>query len=78
MKLLTKEEMEKLPTKRLLAYKTKLLSVRDKEVCWCGDRSCEYAGDRDPNSFTKQHPTWQDIYINVKAVLATREHVERE
>jgi hypothetical protein len=78
MKLLTKEEMQKLNTKRLLAYKARLLRVRDQEVCWCGDRSCDYQGDRDLNAFTKRHPTWQELYANVKEVLKTREHVERK
>lgn len=39
MKILSKAEMEKLPTKRLLAYKTRLLKVRDY-CCYCGDPSC--------------------------------------
>ena len=82
MKLLTKEEMEKLNTKRLLAYKAKLLKVRDREKCWCGDPSCDYAYVADPKlkeiGFTKRHPTWQEIYNNVKDILKTREHVERE
>jgi hypothetical protein len=80
MKLLTKEEMEKLNTKRLLAYKAKLLKVRDREACWCGDPYCDYV-DSTPDfnqEFTKKHPAWQELYNNVKAVLKTREHVERE
>jgi hypothetical protein len=76
MKFLSKEEMEKLPTKRLLAYKAKLLTVND-DFCWCGDRSCDIE-KQDPNRFNKSHPTWQELYNNVKSVLNTREHIERE
>ena len=77
LSLLSKEQMEKLSTKRLLAYKAKLLTVRDWVKCYCGDDGCKVGSDEEPNAFTKQHPSWQELYMNVKIVLATREHVER-
>lgn len=77
MKLLTKEEMEKLSTKRLLAYKAKLLTVQDNPPCSCADRYCDYFDERDYSLFTKSHPDWKELYNNVKSILNNREHVER-
>ena len=57
MRFLTKEEMEKLPTHRLLAYYKKL-------------RQC--------GSVTQGMLEWQDTMVDAKAVLDTREHVERK
>lgn len=62
---LSKEQMEKLTTKRLLAYKNKLMKVPE-EASW-----------GDPNGqLNKSDPEWQRIYTELKEVLATREHVE--
>jgi len=78
MKILSKAEMEKLPTKRLLAYKTRLLKVRDY-CCYCGDPSCPSKNeDEGEQVFDKTHPTWKATYAAVKEVLTTREHVERK
>lgn len=65
IKFLTKEELEKLTTKRLLAYKNKLMK-------------CPEGYDWEPDSsyrITKQDPKWQEIYSLVKDILSKREHV---
>lgn len=75
MKILSKVELEKLPTKRLLAYKKKLLQVTDAK-CSCG----AHVGDCDldiPDGFNKSSPIWGSTYNAVLEVLGTREHVER-
>jgi hypothetical protein len=69
MKYLTKAEMEKINTKRLLAYKEKLLQVPSLKE-W--ERY-----DPTDGRFTKACPVWKELYANVKAVLATREHIEK-
>ena len=74
MKLLTKDQLDKLNTKRLLAYKNKLLSVRES-YCWC---DCTYEKVDGVKCLNKEHPTWQDIYELVKKILSTREHVARK
>ena len=61
--LLTKEAMEKLNTKRLLAYKASLLKVHDHPD-W------EHEG-----GFSKESPEWIAAYDACKAILNTREHV---
>ena len=66
MNYLSTNEMEKLNTKRLLAYKTKLMKANDGP-----DRDAVAA-----DNFNKAHPDWQAAYENVKTVLNTREHVE--
>lgn len=82
MKILSREEMEKLSTKRLLAYKKKLLQVDDASRCWCGSSSgnCDYRQQEllKHGAFIKASPAWQELYKNVKEVLNTREHVERK
>jgi hypothetical protein len=64
--LLSKEQMEKLTTKRLLAYKTKLMSYHETPD-W-----------DDPNSICKASNVWKETYANLKAVLATRENITKE
>lgn len=76
--LLTYEKMMKLNTQRLLAYKNKLLTVRDTEICWCGDIGCTNDDIEDSLILTKSHPTWIEVYGNAKAILKTREHVDRK
>lgn len=69
MKFLTKEQFQKLNTKRLLAYKNKLMTYPEN--------GCEFAGcDCTPYKISKSHPDWQKTYKELKEVLATREHVE--
>jgi hypothetical protein len=68
MKVLSKEQLEKLTTKRLLAYKNKFLAVPDvcAERCLCDKEVV----------MSKVHRQWSRTYSEIKAVLATREHVE--
>ena len=77
LKILSKEELEKLTTPRLLAYKTRLLKVRDYN-CYCGDPSCTVRSEENPDELNKSHPTWQNLFNLVKQILLTREHVERK
>lgn len=65
MKMLSKQELEKLTTKRLLAYKNKLMQVPE------GPSFDEDNVDR----MNKQNVEWQHAYFLVKEVLSTREHV---
>ncbi len=72
MNLLSREQLEKLTTKRLLAYKNKLMQVHDSgdwnDYCICFQNE----------HINKTSPVWQETYQNVKSVLATREHIERK
>ena len=70
--------MEKLNTKRLLAYKNRLLRVGDGYCEKCGD-CCEYVIKEllEQGVLIKSSPIWQETYKAVKEVLATREHIER-
>ena len=63
---LTKEQMQTLTTKRLLAYKNKLMQCHDGPN-WDFDKY---------NDFDKSSPEWQEIYTNLKEVLSTRENVK--
>ena len=63
MNLLTNEQMKKLNTKRLLAYKNALMKVPETDN-WDGE------------GFSKSSLEWKNTYARVKAVLATREHVK--
>ena len=70
-KLLTKTEMEKLNTKRLLSYRTSLLEVHEHpNNCWESHHGL--AGE-----LTKESPEWKETYKICKEILATREHVEK-
>lgn len=66
IKILSKDQLEKLTTKRLLAYKNKLMDVHDHPD-W------DY-----PGGFSKEHPDWQKLYTDVKDVFSKREHVEKK
>lgn len=78
MKIISIQEMEKLPTKRLLAYKSRLLRVSDGK-CYCGDWGCNHEREQllKIGAFIKSSPQWQELYNNVKEVLSTREHIQR-
>ena len=65
--LLSKEEMEKLNTTRLLAYKRSLLSCRETPS-WDNDN---------PKELTKDTKEWRDIHKEIKDILATREHIKK-
>jgi len=68
-KYLTLDEMAGLTTPRLLAYKNRMMKVREQ-----GDRD----GFDEPDYLGgKQCPVWQDNYRLCKEVLAKREHVTR-
>lgn len=62
MKFISKEKMEKLNTKRLLAYKNKLMQVPELDFCDC-------------NKLNKNNKDWQETFFNLKDVLAYREHI---
>lgn len=66
MKLLNKEQLQKLTTQRLLSYKDVLMQVPEKPD-W---------GDSLFSKMSKAHPQWQETYAVVKEILKTREHVE--
>jgi hypothetical protein len=68
MKLLTREQMEKLTTPRLLSYRTRLLRVPNQKHH--DDMMYKYR-------ISKEHPEWKETYVLCKAVLAKREHVSR-
>jgi hypothetical protein len=63
MNLLTPIQLEKLTTHRLLSYKAGLMKVPETE----SESGSDYT--------TKDQPEWKLAYADVKAVLATREHV---
>lgn len=75
---LNKVQMEKLNTKRLLAYKSKLMTYPESGCenplcdCHCDDVDCY------PDTMSKMRPEWKEAYKNIKEVLATREHVEKK
>jgi hypothetical protein len=60
--------MEKLTTKRLLAYKNSLLTCVDEPDV---DSYDGFYSTR-PN---KKDPRWQETYATAKSILATREHI---
>ena len=63
---LTKEQLEKLTTKRLLAYKNKLMKYPETKN-W-----------DDPNGrMSKEHQVWKNAYQDLKDVLSTRENIEK-
>ncbi len=68
--LLNREQMEKLPTKRLRAYKNRLNKVRE-------DLRSGLGRDKEPDHrfVTKESPEWQETIATAKELLAEREHV---
>ena len=66
VKLLSKIEMEKLTTERLLAYKKRIMQVPEGPS-WDEDNV-----DR----INKTSPEWQETFNNLKEVLSTREHIK--
>lgn len=65
MNYLTKEQLLKLSTQRLLAYKNKLLRATAGPN-WGEDVSV---------GMNRSQPEWQKAYQTVKDILATRENV---
>jgi hypothetical protein len=72
---LTVEELHRLTTHRLLAYRTELLGLEDSAEI--SDLTATEVAEL-PAGFLyfKQDPAWRDHYSAVKSVLADREHVE--
>jgi hypothetical protein len=62
---LSKEQMSKLTTQRLLAYKKKLYKYPEGPN-W----------DTDDN-MNKSRPEWKAAYKNIKEILSAREHIEK-
>jgi len=79
MKILSRQEMEKLPTKRLLAYKNRLLRVSDGQ-CDCGDSGCDHTKNLllEDGVLIKSSPLWQETYNTVKDILKGRDHIDRD
>ena len=68
MKKLTKEQLEKLTTPRLLAYKNSWMKTHDTAdwVDLCVP----------PNGWSKQHSEWKEHHALIKEILSTRENVK--
>jgi hypothetical protein len=71
--ILTNEQLEKLNTKRLLAYRDSLLKCWDH---YAYDDQDKKKSGRD--RLTKEDQEWKDVYKNVVDILNTREHVEKK
>lgn len=69
LKLLTRAQIEKLTTKRLLAYRDRLLSVHE------GPNQPQYGACEKTNDLTKDSPEWKATYSACKEILGKREHV---
>ena len=70
---LTLEQMEKMSTKRLLNYKRKYLTHNSYMNCGLCTGPCPEMLERNAKEIVK----WEVAHTNIKAVLATREHVEK-
>ena len=68
--ILSKEQLEKLTTARLIAYKKSLLKCNE-DVNW--DTLCSNS-----HQFVKSSDRWKKAYKDVKDVLAMREHINRK
>jgi len=68
-KLLSREEMEKLSTKRLLAYKNSLYKYPEGP-----SYEEQHYGGKDYGLY-KSHPNWQAAMKLAKEVLAERENI---
>lgn len=72
---LTKEQLEKLSTQRLLAYKKMMLKYPEGPD-W---DDVDQASCLELLKIThKKHPNWETAYKNVKEMLATREHITKK
>lgn len=70
-KLLGREQLEKLTTKRLLAYKNSLLRAVEGSPA-------DIYGNPNPNYVSKQTPEWQTTMNTIREILNSREHIERD
>lgn len=71
--LLSREQLSKLNTIRLLAYKKRLHRVHETRHYDYGNHSSGY-GDL---FVTKEDPWWHEAMEDLKEELSTREHVAR-
>ena len=80
---LTKEQMEKLPTRRLLAYKKKHLNLGARPRCASGctnylngfiDSCVKSCGSKHVEELIE----FDKSLKNIKDILNTREHIERK
>ena len=69
---LTKEQIKKLSTSRLLAYKRKI----NHSALACGEDWVHDCDCDECMTFKKRKDKWMSIYNNLKLELSTREHVE--
>ena len=68
------EELERLTTERLLAYRAKLLAL--EESAETSDLGPDEIASLPSGSLCfKQDPAWQRHYAGVKAILDAREHI---
>lgn len=67
--LLTYEQMESLTTERLLAYKSRLYKVHEREHWACSTNNGIHV--------TKESPEWKKTLSDAKIILATREHISK-
>ena len=65
--ILSRERLEKLTTKRILAYLRSLYE--------CHDGPHWVAEDQNPYELTKDSTEWKEHIQLIKAILSTREHV---
>lgn len=71
---MTPAQIEALTTERVLAYRSRLLSLQDSAML--SDLDEYELGALDPSLlYFKEQPEWVTLYADVKRVLATREHV---
>lgn len=73
---LPEAELAALSTKRLLAYRKRLLSLEDSAEK--SDWDAAELSQLDPDLLRfKDDPAWNDVYAAVKRILAEREHIPR-
>ena len=72
---LTKEQLEKLNTKRILAYKRSMRRWLHPG-CSCGSMGCD--GDAILTHNPKAKAAVKQLHKDLAEILATREHVERK
>jgi hypothetical protein len=71
---LSLEQLEKLSTKRIMAYYKKYRHLRHWNVSWC----CEFHCEDMSNGRDRARTAVAEAYVDaIKALLDTREHVER-
>lgn len=69
LKILTEEQLQSLPTKRLLAYLGRLHQCHEH-------KNDELYGSSDTGEVTKDSEMWKGLHALVKRVLSGRENVK--